>query len=152
MKATSAGSFSGTFARITSLSTALSFAGMLGVLACMSRGPKGRFVIGWSPWSLALGAVGFMAGLWFWHLLWQAEAEPEGPRPGRRRLIRYSVLLGGVAFGCFVYPIRFVDPVRRTEVFIGLGSALVVLAFVGWFIFQTIRWVHSTELKDGETD
>ena len=152
MRPSSAGSLSGIFTQIASVGTALGFAGMLGVMACMSRGTHGRFVIGWSAWSLVLGAIGFAAGLWFWHLLWQAEAEAEGPRPGRRRLIRYSILLGIVAFGCFVYPIRFVDPVRRTEVLIGLASAIAVLTFVGWFIFQTICWVKSTELKDGESD
>lgn len=140
------------FVRLISLATAIGFASMLGSLACMSRGPNGRFVIGWSSWALLLGAIGFVAGLQFWRLLWRAEAEQDPARPLRRKLIRYSVGLGLLAFGCFVYPIRFVDPVRRREVFLGLIMAIVVLTFVGWLIFQAIRWVSSNEPKDGESE
>lgn len=153
MKSTSAGAINGIFVKIISFGTALGFAGMLGSLACMSRGgDRGRFVIGWSPWSLVLGAIGFAAGLWFWRLLWRAEAEIDRQHPARRQLIRYSVGLGILAFCCFVYPIRFVDPVRRSEVLFGLAMAIAVLSFVGWFIFQTIRWVSANELKDGESE
>ncbi len=152
MKATPTSVLGGGFARIISIATAMGFAGMLGSLACMSRGTRGRFVIGWSAWSLVLGAVGFALGLWFWRLLWRAEAEKDTAHPARRALIRYSVFLGVLAFCCFVYPIRFVDPVRRSEVIIGLGMAIAVLTFVGWFIFQTIRWVSANELKDGESE
>ena len=138
--------------RLVSLSTASGFAGMLGSLACLSRGPNGRLLIGWSPWSLLLGAIGFAAGLGFWRLLWRAEAEQDPAHPIRRRLVQYSIGLGVVAFSCFVYPIRFVDPVRRREVFLGLIMAIAVLTFVGWLIFQAIRWVSSNELKDGESE
>lgn len=140
------------FVRIISLATAMGFAGMLGSLACMYRGPNGRFVIGWSGWSIPLGAAGFVAGLGFWRLLWRAEAEQDPKHPIRRWWIRYSIGLGVLAFGCFVYPIRFVDPVRRQEVLLGLLMAIGVLTFVGWLIFQAIRWVSSNEPKDGESE
>ena len=125
---------------------------MLASLTCLSRGPKDRLVIGWSWWSLPWAALGFGAGLWFWHLLWQAEAEVNPHHPARRTLIRYSFALGAAAFASFVYPIRFVDPVRRTEVLIGLAMAIVVLSFMGWLIWKAIRWVSANELKDGESE
>ena len=142
----------GLFGRLISLATAAGFAGMLGSMACLTRGPRGRFIVAWSPWSLALGALGFVAGIFFWRLLWQAEAETGVSRSARRTLQRYSIFLGLVAFGCFVYPIRFVDPTRRQEVLIGLAMAIAALSFMGWLIFQVIRWVNSSELKDGESE
>lgn len=125
---------------------------MLASLTCLSRGANGRLAIGWSAWSLPWGALGFAAGLWFWRLLWRAEAERAPDHPARRRLIRYSLLLGTTAFASFVYPIRFVDPVRRTEVLVGLLMAVAVLGFMGWLIWTTIRWVSAGELKDGESE
>lgn len=142
----------GLFVRLVSLATATGFAGMLGLLACLSRGPHGHFVIGWSPWSILLAAIGFAAGLGFWRLLWRAEAEQDPAHPIRRQLVLYSVGLGVVAFGCFIYPVRFVDSIRRREVFVGLIMALAVLSFMGWLILQAIRWVSSNELKDGESE
>ncbi len=142
----------GLFGRLISLATAAGFAGMLGSLACLARGPHGRFIVTWSPWSLALGALGFGAGVFFWRLLWQAEAEKGATRSARQKLERYSIFLGLVAFGCFVYPIRFVDPTRRQEVLVGLAMAIGALSFMGWLIFQVIRWVNSSELKDGESE
>ena len=125
---------------------------MLGSLACLSRGPSGKLLIAWSPWVIPWAALGFVAGLNFWRLLWRAEAEQLTHGPARRRLIRYSLVLGVGSFASFVYPIRFVDPVRRTEVLLGLGMALLVLSFVGWLILMAIRWVSANELKDGECE
>lgn len=140
------------FTRIISLATALGLAGMLGSLACLSSGPQGRFVVGWNLWSLPLGALGFILGIYFWRLLWQAEAETEANRPARRRLFRYSIFLGVTAFSCFIYPIRFVDPARRLEIFWGLFMAIGALSFMGWLIYQVIRWVSANDLKDGESE
>ena len=142
----------GLFLRLVSWSTAAGFAGMLGTLACLSRGVTGKLVISLSPWILPWAALGFVAGLYFWHLLWRAEAEKNPQAPARRRLIQYSIFLGIGAFVSFVYPIRFVDPIRRTEVLLGLGMAIVVLSFMGWLILTTIRWVSANELKDGESE
>jgi len=140
------------FVRLIAWCTAAGFAGMLASLTCLSRGANGRLAIGWSWWSLPWAAVGFAAGLWFWRLLWQAEAELNPLHPARRALIRYSFVLGAAAFTSFVYPIRFVDPVRRTEVLVGLAMAMVVLSFMGWLIWSAIRWVSANELKDGESE
>ena len=142
----------GFFLRVVSFATGMGFAGMLGSLACLSRGPTGKLVISWSPWVLPWAALGFAAGLYFWRLLWRAEAEENPQAPARRQLVRYAILLGIGSFVSFVYPIRFVDPIRRREVLLGLGMAIVVLGFVGWLVFVTIRWVSANELKDGESE
>jgi len=150
--AASNGRLDGFFLRLVSWSTAMAFAGMLGTLACMSRGANGKLTYALNLWILPWAALGFTAGLYFWRLLWQAEAETNPAAPARQRLIRYSVAMGIGAFVSFVYPIRFVDPTRRTEVLLGLGLALTVLSFMGWLIFNAIRWVSANELKDGECE
>jgi len=153
MKTSEVRSSDNVFVRLISAGTAIGFAGMMASLACLRRGTNGRVEVAINWWGAAvLGAIGFAAGIGFWRLLWKAEAEQNPARPLRRRLVWYSIGLGILAFTCFLYPIRFVDPVRRQDVLLGLIMAIAVLAFVGWLIYQVIRWVSSNEPEDGESE
>jgi len=67
---------------------------------------------------------------------------------GRLKWVSAALLLGSV--GCFLFPLRLVSPEKRMEVILGMGMALVVLSFMGWLIYQTIRWVESASRAEEE--
>lgn len=137
------------FRRLVSISTGLALAGMLGSLAVFERGSHGKLILRWHWAAIPLVGVGLVLGIQFWRVLWQAQSQNTPAARGRLR--RFGILLAVIAVGSFAYPMRYLQPERRAEVFTGLGLAVVVLSAFGWLILKTIQWVNASELKDGET-
>ena len=138
------------FRWLVTAGSSASLGGMVASLAAVDRGPAGKLVFEPNLWMLPLFAIGAALGWIFWKLLWRAQAE--NTPAGRRRLRGFAILLAVVAMGSFSYPLRFLQPERRFDVFVGLGLAIVVLSSVGMLIYRTIRWMEAGEPKDGETD
>jgi hypothetical protein len=138
------------FQRLVALATGLAFAGMLASLAAIELGPATRLVLRWHWAELPLAALGLTLGGWFWRLIWRAE-RAESPA-ARRRLLRFSLLLGLMAAVSFAYPMRFIPAERRQEVFIGLGVAVLVLSLVGVVLWRIIRMLNEGEPADGECE
>jgi hypothetical protein len=128
------------FRRVLVVSTALAFGGMLGSLGVVGRNDHGlEFKLHWSAPLLFLG--GCAAAAILWRTVFQFETGSDNRK--RRRLIQVGTALGIVAFGCFLFPLRFVTPEKRFEVMAGIGLALLVLGAFGWILLQTIRWVEA---------
>lgn len=136
--------------RLIALATGLALAGMLASLAVVDLGGAGKLVLRWHWAAVPLTVLGLWLGWRFWGLLWAAEADPSPA--GRRRLLRFSAGLVGLALVSFAYPMRFIQAERRNEVFLGLGLAILVLSAFGWVIWKLIQWVNENEPRDGEVD
>lgn len=131
------------FWRIASVSTALSFAVVLGSVACLGWSPSAGLGFGWRWTALIWMIVGAAAGLYLWQLIGRLEKQP-GP-VARKRLVLYclALLVGGLAV--FAYPFRFVPPEKFRDVLIGLVAALAVLSFAGWMLFLLFRALNRSE-------
>lgn len=125
------------FARIAAVATALSFAVVLGSVACLAWSPGAGLGFRWRWTALPGMAVGAAAGWYLWALIGRLEEHP-GPA-SRRRLVLYGLLLllGGLAI--FAYPFRYVPPEKFRDVLIGLVAALAVLSFSGGMLFLLFR-------------
>lgn len=126
-----------TFARIASFATALSFAVVLGSVACLVWSPNAGLGFRWRWTALVWMVIGASAGVYLWQLIGRLERQP-GPA-ARKRLVLYCLVLlvGGLAV--FAYPFRFVPPEKFRDVLIGLMAALAVLSFAGWMLFVLFR-------------
>ena len=132
-----------TFSNIVAGSTAVAFGSVFCSLACVGRNANGALDFAWQ-WSaliwLALGACG---GWYFWKLAWWSE---KAARPHAK-----AYFIGFCAFLClltlylFVRPLRFVAQENFRDVLIGLGLAILVLAFFGYLIFTLGRWFSREE-------
>ncbi len=138
------------FRWLVSAGSSASLGGMLASLAAVGLGTAGKLVFEPNAWMLPLFAIGAALGWMFWKLVWRAQAE--NTPAARRRLRLFAILLAVVAMGSFAYPLRFLQPARRFDVFFGLGLAVIVLTSMGVLIYKTIRWVESGEPKDGEIE
>lgn len=104
-------------------------------------------------WHWAIGPLvllGLVIGIRFWQLVFRSAAQETNL--SHRRLKQAAAGLVTMAITAFLYPLRFVQPERRNEVFIGLALAIVVLSLVAWLLWKTICWVTENELKDGESE
>lgn len=136
--------------RIIAWGSALGFAGMLASLALIERGDSGRLTIRWHWAAIPLSAAGIGIGLCFWRLIFGTGAAGSAPNSGRVKAATALLFVLGV--GCFLYPMRFVEPDRRMDAIIGVSTAIAVLTGFGVLIWKTIRWVNENEPRDGEAD
>jgi|LauGreDrversion4_2_1035121.scaffolds.fasta_scaffold791106_1 hypothetical protein len=135
------------FRRLLMISTALAFGGMMGSLGVAGRDADGlKFSFHWSV--PLLFVVGAAVAVWFWQLIFRFDSGGDARLRGRLKWVSAALLLGSV--GCFLFPLRLVSPEKRMEVILGMGMALVVLSFMGWLIYQTIRWVESASRAEEE--
>ena len=132
-----------TFWRIALVATALSFAVVLGSVACLVWSPSAGLGFRWRWIALVWMAVGASAGAYLWQLIGRLD---EHPSPAaRKRLVLYCLVLlvGGLAV--FAYPFRFVPPEKFRDVLIGLLAALGVLSFAGWMLFLLFRALNRSD-------
>jgi hypothetical protein len=139
------------FRQLVSLASSLAISGMLASLAAVEKGAvSGRLEFHWHWAVLPLGLIGLGLGHVFWRLLWQAQRDNRVE--SQRRVRWFAALLGLIAISSFLYPLRYLQPERRSDVFIGFGLAVVVLTAFGFLIAYTIRMVGENEPRDGECD
>ena len=126
-----------TFSRIAAAGTGLSFAFVLGSVACVVWSPEAGLGFQWRWGALAWSVLGAAAGWYLWVLIGRLEAAPNAKT--RKQLVFHCVLLlvGGLAV--FAYPFRFVPQEKFKDVLIGLAAALFVLGFAGWMLFRLFR-------------
>lgn len=136
------------FRVVLMFSTALGFGALLGTLPLIERGIGGvQWRFHWG--SIPLFAVGFTAGIWFWRLVYNVGTQ-SGDSMAKSRLRRGALAVLPLGVIGFFYPLRFIDPARRTEVIIGLVLAISVLSLVAFVMVNLIRWLNENEPPDGQ--
>lgn len=144
----SAGS-AGTLFRIAGVGTSIAFGAMVASLFALKSATDGF------TFELNLATViAFMAAAtfaWFYWRLVARMATDKAPRQRRRKFIVYSVGLGLVGMVSFLYPIKFVPPEKRFDVFVGLGLAFLCIAGVGATMWKVKRFLDA-DLKRSEED
>lgn len=122
-------------------SSALGSGALLASLTVIRQGRLGiEFV--WSNLAIPAFLLGALLCCGFWWLVFRLEARQGDEQRQRRRLLVASAALLLLAFGAFIYPMRFVVPERRTDVLIGLGAAIAVLSVVGFMIRTVVKWLE----------
>ncbi len=128
-------------------SSALGAGCVIASLTIVRRGPAG-LDFSWSNWAIPAFGLGALIAIGFWRLVFRLGSRGGDEVASRRKLLVASVGLMLVAFGAFVYPLRFVAPERRQDVLIGLGVAIVVLSAVGLLIRTVVKWLESDSDED----
>lgn len=125
------------FRKVMVWSTGLGLAALFGSMAALRPGDGRWLQFGWN-WMILVWAVAawLLNGRW-----WAAVLEMQDrPNPeSRKRLLRYSVLLGLLGLAAFLYPIRFAAGEHYRALTEGLIKAVAALSFVGWMLYRTGR-------------
>lgn len=123
-------------------SSALGAGCLLASLPIIKLGPDGLDFI-WSYWAIPAFAIGALLAVGFWRLVIRLASRQGDEAASRRKLYAASAGLLLLAFGAFIYPLRFVAAERRTDVLIGLGAAIVALSTVGLLIRTVVKWLET---------
>ena len=127
---------------IAGWSTALGLGVLCAALASLSRGPTG-LAMQWSVKTVVAFLIGAPVGYYYWRLVARNHAHPVADRS---RVNRASILLFGVGFCAFLYPLRFVPAEKFPDIVTGLGFAALALSLGG-----ILLWRLRTALEaDGE--
>ena len=132
-----------TFGRIAAVATGLSFAIVLGSVACVDWSPAAGLGFRWRWAALLWMGVGLAAGGYLWLLIGRLETAPS--HAAQRRLVIYCIVLLLAGLAVFAYPFRFVPPEKFRDVLIGLAAALFVLSFAGWMLFRLFRALSKSD-------
>ena len=139
---------SSSFFRLAGAGTALAFGVMVASLFSLQHGPSG-FSFRLNAWVVIAFVLAASAGWYYWKLVARMAAE-KSPNL-RKKFIVFSiglVLLGVIGF---LYPLKFIPPEKRKDVFIGLALAVGVLSGVGFVMRKVIKFLDS-DLKKTERE
>jgi uncharacterized membrane protein YcfT len=115
---------------------------LIASLTIVERGPAG-LDFSWSNWAIPAFGLGALMAVGFWRLIFHLASRRGDEAASRRKLYTASAALMVVAFGAFIYPLRFVAAERRQDVLIGLGVAIMALSVVGLLIRTVVKWLES---------
>ncbi len=131
-------------------SSALGSGCLIASLTIVRSGPAG-LDFAWSNWAIPAFIVGALIAVAFWRLVFRLAGGTADEASARRKLHFASAGLMVVAFGAFLYPLRFVSPGRRSDVLIGLFIAILALSAVGMLIRTVVKWLEAeADQPDGD--
>jgi heme/copper-type cytochrome/quinol oxidase subunit 3 len=136
--------------RIAGVGTALAFGTMVASLFALRKTTAGfTFEIN------ALVVIAFIVSAimaWFYWRLVARMAMDKSPEQRKKKFVVFSVALLVVGGFAFAYPLRFIPPEKRADVFIGLALAIGVLTGVGFVMRQVIKFLNADQKRAEEED
>jgi uncharacterized oligopeptide transporter (OPT) family protein len=136
--------------RIVGFSTAMGFGAMVGSLFAVEAVPAGLTLRLTTPAVIAFLIAAVVA--WFYWRLVERMASGHAPEQRRRRFVLFSAGLGVVGVICFLYPLKFIPPEKRKDVFIGLALAITVLSGVGYVMWHVKKFLDADQKTTEEQD
>ncbi|HMJ89587.1 MAG TPA: hypothetical protein VK530_07205 [Candidatus Acidoferrum sp.] len=134
-----------TLFRIAGVGAALAFGAMVASLFALRSTSAGlAFEVN------VLAVVAFLASAavaWFYWRLVARMAENKSPEQWKKKFVSFSVALLAVGVIAFAYPLRFIPPDKRADVFIGLALAIGVLTGVGFVMWQVIKFLNADQKR-----
>lgn len=132
---------------IASYGAALAFGVMVATLFALERTPNGL------SFKLNAGAIiSFLVAApvaWFYWRLIARMATERAPEQRRKKFIVFSIGLLLIGIMAFLYPLKFVPPEKRKDVFIGLALAFGCIGGVGLVMLKVRRFLEA-DLKHSE--
>jgi cytochrome bd-type quinol oxidase subunit 2 len=132
---------------IASYGAALAFGVMVATLFALERTPHGL--------SFKLNAAAIISFLvaapvtfFYWRLIARMATE-RAPEQRRKKFIVFSIGLLLVGVMAFLYPLKFVPPEKRKDVFIGLALAFGCIGGVGLVMLKVRKFLEA-DLKHSE--
>lgn len=132
-----------TLFRIAGVGAALAFGAMVASLFALRKTAAGLVFE-----ANTLAVVAFVASAvlaWFYWRLIARMAVDKSPEQRRKKFVVFSVALLVVGAFAFAYPLRFIPPEKRTDVFIGLALAVGVLTGVGFVMRTVIKFLNADQ-------
>ena len=145
----SAAGSNSTLFHIAGFGSSLAFGAMIATLFAVNSGPAGlAFEVNASAVLAFLVAAPLT---WFyWRLVARMAAE-KAPEQRRKKFLVFSIGLLLVGVLAFLYPLTFINPEQRQDVFIGLALAIGCLSGVG-FVMLKVRKFLEADLKESENE
>ena len=135
--------------RIAGVGASLAFGAMVASLFALKTNPGG-FVFELNvPTVISFIAAGTLA--WFYWRLVARMAVDKAPQQRRKRFIVFSVGLLLVGVVSFLYPLKFIPPEKRKDVFTGLALAVGCVVGVGFVMWKVKRFLDA-DLKRTEDE
>jgi len=138
-----------TLFRIAGAGASLAFGAMVGTLFALEPTPAGLlFVLNTSA------VVAFIIAALFAWMYWrmvERMALEKAPALRKKKFIVFSLGLVLVGIVSFLYPMKFIAPEKRHDVFIGLALAVAVLTGVGVVMWRVRNFLEA-DLKRSEED
>jgi Na+/melibiose symporter-like transporter len=135
--------------RIAGAGASLAFGAMIASLFATRHTTHG-FVFEINIWAVIAFLVSAPVAWFYWRLIASMASDPNAQQQGRKKFIVFSVGLLVVGMLAFLYPLKFVPPEKRKDVFIGLALAFTVLTGVGFVMLKVRRFLEA-DLKRSET-
>lgn len=110
------------------------------------------FVFRWSWLAPPAFALGVGLGWGYWRMMFRLATRQADSPAARRTMALASIGLLLVAFGSFLYPLRFAPREHRTDVAVGLSVAILTLSLVGWGIRRLVRAFEESDREEQGDD
>jgi heme/copper-type cytochrome/quinol oxidase subunit 3 len=136
--------------RIAGIGAALAFGAMVASLFALRSTAAGLvFEVN------VMAVIAFVASAvvaWFYWRLVARMATDKSPELRKRKFVLFSIALLVMGVFAFAYPLRFIPPEKRADVFIGLALAITVLTGVGFVMGYVIKFLNADQKRAEEED
>ena len=136
--------------RIAGVGAAVAFGAMVASLFALRSTTAGLTFELTVPGVLAFIASAVVA--WFYWRLVARMAVEKSPEQRKKKFVVFSIALLVVGVFAFAYPLRFIPPEKRADVFIGLALAVGVLTGVGFVMRQVIKFLNADQKHTEEEE
>jgi hypothetical protein len=127
--------------RIAGLGASLAFGAMVGSLFAVKASPGGLTFELNAAAVVAFVVAGSFAWL-YWRMVARMAAD-KAPQQRRKKFIVFSLGLLLVGVVSFLYPLKFIPPEKRWDVFVGLSLAVLCIGGVAVVMWKVKRFLDA---------
>ena len=136
--------------RIAGIGAALAFGTMVASLFAL-RSTAAGLVFELNALAVIAFVISAVVAWFYWRLIARM-ATDKSPEQRKKKFVVFSIALLIVGAFAFAYPLRFVPPEKRRDVFTGLALAVAVLTGVGFVMRQVIKFLAADQKHTEEEE